>query len=267
MAADRARTPSVPLSSDGAGAAAPAGVAPAGARRASYGLDAPGVLPFLLAIFVLELVLGVTSGERRPFIAAAFVATVLGIGLHTTLRGKFLAWRDVLDGLQLRGDERVLDLGCGRGAVLILAAQRLPRGRATGIDIWRRKDQSGNGAAATRRNAELEGVADRIEIATASMTALPFAAATFDVITANVAIHNIPGQAGKDQAIDEAVRVLRPGGRLVLADVRGTRFWLRRLAAAGMVDVARRNLGWRMWWGAPWGSTRLVTATKPAAAR
>ena len=255
------------MSPGGAGAAAQESAASAPARRASYGLDAPGVLPFIIAILVLEIVVGVTTGDRGPFIAAALIATFIGIGLHTTLRGKFLAWRDVLDGLQLRGDERVLDLGCGRGAVLITAAQRLPRGRATGIDIWRRKDQSGNEAAATRRNAELEGVADRVEIVTGSMTALPFAAASFDLITANFAIHNIPRQAGRDQAIDEAMRVLRPGGRLVLADVRGTRFWLPRLAAAGMEGVARRNLGWRMWCGAPWGATRLVTATKPAAAQ
>ena len=42
--------------------------------------------------------------------------------LHTTLRGKFRAWSDLLDGLGLQGNERILDLGCGRGAVLIAAA-------------------------------------------------------------------------------------------------------------------------------------------------
>ena len=39
-------------------------------------------------------------------------------------------------------------MGCGRGAVLMLAARRLPAGRAVGADVWRRRDQSGNSRAA-----------------------------------------------------------------------------------------------------------------------
>lgn len=55
-------------------------------------------------------------------------------------------------GLLPRG-ELVLDTGCARGAVLISAAHRLPRGRATGADIWRLRDQRGNTRAAAERNA------------------------------------------------------------------------------------------------------------------
>jgi hypothetical protein len=59
------------------------------------------------------------------------------------------------------------------------------------------------------------------------------------------------------------VRVLRPGGRLLVADIRATRQHQARLAEVGMSEVARRGLGWRFWWGGPWAATRLVTATKP----
>jgi cyclopropane fatty-acyl-phospholipid synthase-like methyltransferase len=69
----------------------------------------------------------------------------------------------LLDSLDLRGDEHVLDLGCGRGAVLLMAAQRLTIGRAVGVDLWKTSDQSGNAEAATRRNADAEGVADRVD--------------------------------------------------------------------------------------------------------
>jgi ubiquinone/menaquinone biosynthesis C-methylase UbiE len=200
------------------------------------------------------------------FLPVVLLLVIFGSALYTTLRGKFVVWAELLDKLNLRGDERILDLGCGRGAVLLLAAQRLTTGRAVGIDLWRSADQSGNSAEATRRNAIAEGVADRIELHTGDMTALPFADNSFDVVVSSLAIHNISGRAGREKAVEEAVRVLRPGSRLLIADIRGTRQHQAQLARMGMCNVSRRRLGWRFWWGGPWAATRLVTATKPTSA-
>jgi ubiquinone/menaquinone biosynthesis C-methylase UbiE len=174
-----------------------------------------------------------------------------------------LVWNELLDRLRLQGDERVLDLGCGRGAVLLAVAKRLTKGRGVGVDIWSRADQSGNSVAVTRRNAEAEAVSERVVTLTANMMALPFPSDTFDVVVSNVAIHNIKGQRGRAKAIDEAIRVLRPGGRLLVADLANTGAYSRRLVELGMAGIGRRNLGWRMWWGGPWRATYLVTATKP----
>ena len=138
-----------------------------------------------------------------------------------------------------------------------MAAQRLTTGRAVGVDLWRTADQSGNSAEATQRNAVAEGVADRIELQTGDLTALPFEGKSFDVVLSSLAIHNIRGRAGRENAIDEAARLLRPGGRLVVVNVRATRQHPAQLAKLGMIAVARRRLGWRYW------PTRLVTATKP----
>ena len=228
-------------------------------RRGSYGIDAPFAPAAIAIITLVNAVLAFVTENPRSAISAAFTATVLAWYLHGTLRGKFVVWAALLDELELRGDEQILDLGCGRGAVLLMAAQRLTTGRAAGVDLWRSIDQSGNSMEATRQNAVAEEVADRVELHTGDMTALPFEADTFDVIVSNFAIHNIPS-ARREKAIDEAVRVLRPGGRLAIMDVRATARYRARLSELGMKDVVRRTMGSRFWW---WFPARLVTATKP----
>ncbi|MGH3576325.1 MAG: class I SAM-dependent methyltransferase, partial [Mycobacterium sp.] len=145
--------------------------------------------------------------------SAAGIAASAALYIYATRAGKFVVWNRILDDLRLQGDETVLDMGCGRGAVLLAAAKRLPRGRAIGVDLWQ-ADQTGNSPSATLANAELENVADRIELHTADMTALPFDDDSVDVIVSSLAIHNIPMRAGRRRALGEAMRVLRPGGRL-----------------------------------------------------
>jgi SAM-dependent methyltransferase len=232
-------------------------------RRGTYGVDAP-IVPVTFAVaLVFVAVNAVIARNVWMLIPGLFLIACGATYLHSTKRGKFLVWAELLDGLKLHGDERILDMGCGRGAVLLMAAQHLSTGKAVGVDIWQSRDQSGNAMDATQANAVAEGVADRVELHTADMRELPFPDAGFDVIVSSLAIHNIPATAGREKAIDEAVRVLKPGGRLLIADIKGTRNHEERLIKLGMTNIGRRRLGWRLWWGGPWGATRLVTATKP----
>jgi SAM-dependent methyltransferase len=229
-------------------------------RRGSYGIDAPLAPVFLACLAVFYAVLAINTTSVRSWLPV-FVALAVEVWhLYFTLRGKFVLWAELLDGLRLRGDERILDMGCGRGAALLMAAQHLTTGRAVGVDLWRTLDQSGNSMEATQRNAVAEGVADRIELRTGDMTALPFEDHCFDVVLSSLAIHNISGNAGREKAISEAVRVLRPGGRLLIVDVRGTRQHQAQPGKLGMHDVAGRRLGWSSW------PVRLVSATKPQTA-
>ncbi|WP_034263454.1 class I SAM-dependent methyltransferase [Actinospica robiniae] len=247
--------------------------APSPRRRGDYGVDGDfetvsprgqlvvvGAIVAALAALtaVLATVADAPAFAVIPGILA--VALVLGVTsyIHTTRVGKFVVWSRVLGDLQLRGDEEVLDLGCGRGALLTMVAELLPNGRAVGIDLWH-ADQTGNSPEATLRNAALEGVADRVEVRTGDVTRLPFDDDSFDLVISNLVLHNIPSAAARQAAIDEAVRVLRPGGRIVIGDLMHTKHYRARLLELGLTDLSRRDLGWHMWWGAPFFPTRLVT--------
>jgi SAM-dependent methyltransferase len=178
-------------------------------RNGAYGINAPYLLPIPTALIVLNLASAVTSHSPWPLIPAVLIAACMAFGQYASCQGKFVVWNQLLNDLNLRGDERILDLGCGSGAVLLLAAQHLTTGRAVGVDLWRKGDQSGNALAATKSNALAEGVANRVELHMADMVQLPFENDTFDLVVSNVAIHNVKGEAARRRAIEEAVRVSR----------------------------------------------------------
>jgi arsenite methyltransferase len=245
-------------------------MSPSGSRG-SYGIDAPTVVVGLTAgavALAVVAVLNAVSGNglwsvSAPAAGAAFFAVSDALFLYATRRGKFRVWSGLLDGLRLEGSERVLDVGCGRGAVLLAVAGRLPRGRAVGVDRWRSVDQSGNAVEVTRRNATAEGVADRVALHTGDATALPFATGAFDVVVSSLVIHNIKPAAQRRRAVAEAFRVLRPGGRLVIADISHAPDYARDLEALGATTVQAQPLGWRLWFGGPWMATIAVTAERP----
>jgi ubiquinone/menaquinone biosynthesis C-methylase UbiE len=238
-------------------------------EQPDYGYDAPYALAIFTVIGTAAAIGALVAwlqGDRRltammSFYAVFFLGNALSF-FYTTRRGKFVVWNRILDELHLRGDERVLDMGCGRGAVLIAVAKRLTSGRATGIDLWSRRDQSGNAGDVTRRNASVEGVLERVAIETGDMRSLPFAERSFDLVVSSLAIHNIPSRADRAKAVAEAWRVLKPGGRLVIADIRSTALYAKTLDSLG-ATTSRRRLGWRFWYGNPLAATTLVTASKP----
>jgi SAM-dependent methyltransferase len=201
---------------------------------ADYGIDAPYVIRNLLVgaaaalLIFLAIASGVWSGRVGPlrFAAIGFLIMAIALGISgvamwwSSKYGKVRECERLLSNISFRGDEQVLDVGCGRGLLLIGAAKRLNTGTATGIDIWQTEDLSGNKPEATLENARRENVAERVKIETADMRKMPFADGTFDVIVSRAAIHNLYSADDRAAAIREIARVLKPGGLALIDDIR-----------------------------------------------
>jgi arsenite methyltransferase len=236
----------------------------------TFGVDAPKVPAALGATAVLLIIIGcllmITEGfvpGLVTLIFALFFGSCALSYLYTTLYGKFIWWTDLLDDARLKGSEYAVDLGCGRGAVLISLAKRLTTGRVSGIDLWRNQDQSGNDIEATKHNARVCGVEDRVELNTGNITTLPYYDEQFDLVVSSLAIHNLKVREDRRKAISEAVRVLEPGGKIIITDISHTDEYADWLSEAGMEGVRLHDLGVRGWWGGPWMPTGAVTANRP----
>ena len=218
-----------------------------GNRAPNYGIDAPLAVRNLLimgALGVISLItrlLGVWSGHdpiaviARPLMMAGLSCGAMGLWMiYDSKFGKAREREKYLDKLAWRGDERVLDVGCGLGLFLIGAAKRLSTGRAVGIDKWQQEDLSGNNAAGTLSNAMIEGVAEKVEVHTGDARKLPFDNASFNVVLSSMALHNIYNAGERQTAVREIARVIKSGGRVLIADVRHIRQYAATLRDAGL---------------------------------
>jgi ubiquinone/menaquinone biosynthesis C-methylase UbiE len=124
---------------------------------------------------------------------------------YDRISGPQFSWgRKVLDRLSVRGDERVLDAGCGTGKLTAGLLESLPRGHVVGVDL------SGNMLHTARENLEAR-FERRIKFVAADLQHLPFYEA-FDGIFSTAAFHWIPDH---DLLFQSLYRALRPGGWLV----------------------------------------------------
>jgi SAM-dependent methyltransferase len=111
---------------------------------------------------------------------------------------------------KLEQGEVVLDVGSGAGTDSLIAAQMVgPEGRVTGVDMTQEMLAKARAAAAEMKATNVEFVEGEVET-------LPLEAETFDVVISNGVIDLVPD---KDAVFSEIHRVLRPGGRIQIADV------------------------------------------------
>jgi SAM-dependent methyltransferase len=240
--------------------------------NAGYGIDAPVLVKRMFTRAAWFLGVGIAlyfiNHSEYPDVSSRLLALLGIIGLGFLGIGAFMIWsskvgklkmrNQLLDSLELKGDEKILDVGCGRGLMLIGAAKRLKSGKATGIDIWNPHDLSGNNADATKQNAKIEGVSDKVRIENGDARQMVYPDKNFDVVMSSLAIHNIPDRAGREQAVKEMWRVLRPGGKLLIYDIFRTGEYAGVLGGLGAQDVAIS--GTSFLWCVP---SRSLMARKP----
>ncbi|HZU77590.1 MAG TPA: class I SAM-dependent methyltransferase [Dehalococcoidia bacterium] len=110
---------------------------------------------------------------------------------------------------QLAPGRRLLDLGCGTGTLVLMAQRRHPQAVVVGVD------GDSTILAIARRKAARESAAVQLDEAMAY--ALPYADASFDAVVSTLAFHHLTLDQ-QQRTLAEVRRVLRPGGRLVIAD-------------------------------------------------
>lgn len=123
----------------------------------------------------------------------------------------------LLDHVDWKGKGKVLDIGCGNGPLSVKVARKYPQAQVLGVDSWGRNwDYS---LQVCRRNARLSGVAERLTFRQVEVSSLPFEDDNFDLVVSNLVFHEIREARDKRLPIREALRVLKPGGALVLQDL------------------------------------------------
>ncbi len=177
------------------------------------------LLLLLVTLLPVNLYLRVLSGILAlPFIYIAFILSysvyqfaVFGGNYQSKIHDLILA--------KVNGDGRgkILDIGTGSGSLIIKLAKAFPESLLTGIDYW-----GGNWEytkAQCQQNAEIEGVADRIDFLKASAAELPFNNDEFEIIVSCLTFHEVKDRRDKTEVIKEALRVLKPGGEFVFLDL------------------------------------------------
>ena len=231
-----------------------------------YGIDAWYVPALSAAGAIFFIVLTIKQSAPSKYIDIAFaIGLTLQVifYLHTSLRGKFRIWRRLVAQLPTPPG-RVLDVGCGRGMVLITALTAYQHAEGVGLDLWRSRDQTGNDPLTTMENAQLNHVEKRVQLVTESMADMSLPSDSFDAVLANVAIQNIKSRDGRRDAIANIYRVTKPGGQIRIVDIQFIKEYRDDLVALGAIDVKTKWFGMSGWIGNPLYASKLVSASKPA---
>jgi len=213
-------------------------------KKISYGIDAPhvvrnlfifSIIGFVVSIFFPLIQIGQIDIHTSGFIWMGFSCGLMGVWmLLYSVYGKLKHRDRILNMINWKGNEMVLDIGTGRGLLMIGAAKRLTSGKSIGIDIWNMEDLTQNKIEHTTDNVVLEGVKDRVEIKNDNAMSMSFADNTFDIVISNLCLHNIYNSEDRKKACYEICRVLKKGGTAIISDFRHIREYKNNFVQAGL---------------------------------
>jgi arsenite methyltransferase len=221
-------------------------------NKPNYGFDAPAIMRNLILLGIAVPIAGIaipyfTGNTVLKYLSflvfvIGLILLILGISMYWYgLKGKFVMRDFMLRKIAWKGNEQVLDVGAGTGLLMNGAAKFLTTGKATGIDIWRAADLSGNTIENAFKNAELEEVSDKIEIRTEDARNLSFPDNSFEVVLSMFCIHNIEDKAEQEKACFEIARVLKPNGTALIGDYIPTHHYARYFEKAGLKIISSKN--------------------------
>ena len=182
-------------------------------RRLIYVPGAVGLIFIGLAILApfLSVVAALFLIVALYFAYARYLFSPHGRNVQDQVRGL------ILTNLDWNGAGQILDVGCGSASLTIALAKKYPGARVLGIDYW--GEQWEYSKKVCEKNAEIEGVAERVTFQKASAAAIPFDDDRFDAIVSNLVFHEVSGVKDKRELIREALRVTRKGGKFALQDL------------------------------------------------
>ncbi|MEE0875434.1 MAG: class I SAM-dependent methyltransferase [Ruminococcus sp.] len=182
-----------------------------------------------LILFIIFGLTGILSGTLKTVLfivlliltVIACIITVWMVQLYRAFSydGKRQMSKQIIEGVasyvSVPDGSKILDVGCGSGALAIACAKRNPKAEVIGIDRWG-KEYASFSRQLCERNARAEKVSNT-KFQHGDAVKLDFADETFDAVTSNYVYHNIPGD--RQTYLLETLRVLKKGGTFALHDI------------------------------------------------
>jgi arsenite methyltransferase len=198
----------------------------------NYGVDKPELLRGLamtgLVIIAVGLSQFIALRDGETEVAVLLLLICLWLGAMLLLAAGSMYWSSktgkhafavkMIEELNWQGKERVLDVGCGRGLLTILAARKAPQGQVIGIDIWSQEQLSENTKEAATANADAENVFGRVYFDDGDVTNLRYAPNSFDKIISSFCLSAVSPSEQRKEALLNLVKLLRPGGEIAILD-------------------------------------------------
>ena len=227
-------------------------------EKANYGNWVPekalymlfGVASILGVLAVIaQIVLGkpVITAVAGVLCALTLIMAVYMLICHETFafgKGNMMAGvhEHLVEHLDWNGEGRLLDIGCGAAALTVRCAKAFPKAQITAMDYW--GVEWNYAREQCERNAQIEGVADRITFQKGDAAKLDFPDETFNAAVSNFVFHEVRTAKDKRDVVKEALRVVKKGGAFSFQDMFSQKAlygdmeqFVRELKAEGISEV------------------------------